>query len=841
MAGKIFSTTYQSPLKMIHENLILTKEGYVWAYYRIVPQETNFNNREKLESYKRKWTNVFRKTLPRFKEFEFFMIPKDKQLASRFEMLQPDLAKDSFLLGTSYMNRTIEKLRSELGEITSPEFVLGVRLSDVYSNDNPVETVKRVADDVSDSVLLWLGKKQPVDMEILLKVKQIEDELYRALRSQRAIRLREAETVYLNRYNYIRNMEHDVEFESLHKERITDTFLDPTTDVGFLHLRADIGESVTAMLPIANFESVNIAGNHLFQLAQQMQFPVELRYKAYYVDPSGIRGFASKVSGKKRQLTAEAKATLEAGDPLSDKTKLGLQGADRIENELDKKEPILDWMPCFVVSGNTKKQCQVRGDSLIAMMDKLGIRVVRPSGKQLELFYRGLEGKNLEGQRDYLHTSNGETLAESLFAVTNNVGTDAGWYIGRTDYYDESETLLDSIRASRNIVLYNFLVANQGVARAMTDSPHIALTGETGKGKSYATKMIFFYSSFMNVKTLYIDPKQEVRKQFEAAMRNPILQQKYPAFLKHLQSFHYVTLDANDTHNHGVLDPIVFLTGVDAKDTAQAMINSIYDLRNKEEVETALNQSLDRVIELRELGQKVGFLTVIRELQASKEEKVKRAGDLLWSKINNSTLQLGFSDGSTDGLDLTKNVTVLEVAGLDLPDQETVMADYKEANKKSVCLMLPLGKFCEKFGNANKQEYTMEIFDEAWIFEKARGGKQILKSMQRVGRSFCNILVYSTQSVKDTRDDKGTSSFGTIFAFDWKDERAEILSHVGIENSEKNQAMLSKMKKGQCLFRDIYGRVAKLSVHNLFEEWDFAMKTVERTASSAAEEKFAYA
>ncbi|MHC5250719.1 ATP-binding protein, partial [Enterococcus sp. LJL90] len=579
--------TYQSPLKTIHNNMLLTKEGYVWAYYRVLPEETNFGNLDKIEEFKRKWTNVFRKTLPRFKEFEIFMFPKDKQLTSRFEDFQKDLAMESYALGTEYMNRTIHSLKENLGEITEPDFILGVRLKDVYSNANPVDTVKRVTADVTDKVLVWLGKRQVVDMEIFSKIKNLEEELFRSLRSRKAIRLTEDETVYVNRYNYIRHMEHDAAFEVRNKERITDAVIDPVSDVGFLHLEADIGKSVMATLPIANFESINISNNHLFQLAQKMGFPCEIRIKACYVEASGLTGFSSKVSAKKRRFTNEAQDTMQAGDPVTDKLKLGLQATDRLENEIDKNEPILKWMACFVIGGKDVRQCRVRGDSLISTMDNIGIRVVRPTAKQLELFYQELEGKSIENQRDYMQVSNGQTLAESLFAVTNNVGTNAGWYIGRTDYYDETDSLKESIKASRNIVLYNFLVANQGQERAMTDSPHIAITGETGKGKSYLTKMIFFYSSFMKVKTLYIDPKQEVRKQFQRTVNDPYMQQHYPSFLKHLRSFHYVTLDAKNPKNHGVLDPIVFLKDVDAKDTAQAMISSIYDLKDKEEVETA--------------------------------------------------------------------------------------------------------------------------------------------------------------------------------------------------------------------------------------------------------------
>ena len=133
--------------------------------------------------------------------------------------------------------------------------------------------------------------------------------------------------------------------------------------------------------------------------------------------------------------------------------------------------------------------------------------------------------------------------------------------------------------------------------------------------------------------------------------------------------------------NHGVLDPIVFLNGVEAKDTAQAMIQSIYNLDNREEVETAINEELDKVIEERELGEKVGLLTVIRRLHDYEDQVIQRAAKLLFSKIQNSILHLGFSDGDSNGLDLNHKCTVLGIAGLNLPEPHVPVKDYSEANK----------------------------------------------------------------------------------------------------------------------------------------------------------------
>ena len=153
--------------------------------------------------------------------------------------------------------------------------------------------------------------------------------------------------------------------------------------------------------------------------------------------------------------------------------------------------------------------------------------------------------------------------------------------------------------------------------------------------------------------------------------------------------------------------------------------------------------------------------------------------------------------------------------------------------------MFALGRFCAKFGAMNRDVKTFEFFDEAWIFTTAKGGKAILRSMRRVGRSFNNILGLMTQSVYDIKNEEDHGNFGTIFAFDEPAEREEILKHIGVEVTKDNIKVLGNMRTGQCFYHDIQGRVGTIGVHSLFEEWTKALQTVKKTASSQAETEFA--
>src|SRR5699024_9510023 len=95
---------------------------------------------------------------------------------------------------------------------------------------------------------------------------------------------------------------------------------------------------------------------------------------------------------------------------------------------------------------------------------------------------------------------------------------------------------------------------------------------------------------------------------------------------------------------------------------------------------------------------------------------------------------------------LTNKVTILEVLGLEMPRAETHSNDYSATQRKSVMLMMSIGIFCELFGLRDREESTVVLFDESWIFNSSNNGRAIIKSMRIVGRSFNNTLIIVTHS-----------------------------------------------------------------------------------------------
>ncbi|WP_273715840.1 ATP-binding protein, partial [Leuconostoc mesenteroides] len=92
-----------------------------------------------------------------------------------------------------------------------------------------------------------------------------------------------------------------------------------------------------------------------------------------------------------------------------------------------------------------------------------------------------------------------------------------------------------------------------------TTSPNIMITGKTGRGKSYLTKIILKIIQLSNAKAIYFDPKQEMRKWYSAVLNDKTFKADYPDEYALLNNVRFVTLDVSDKTNYGVLDPFIVI------------------------------------------------------------------------------------------------------------------------------------------------------------------------------------------------------------------------------------------------------------------------------------------
>lgn len=824
------------PLKRTYENIMLTDNGSIYSYYKLSPEIISRANLSQKKEYKNKFVSLL-DDLVKYKDIHLKMLPKNMNLTERFEILANDYDDNYREVAEYYGREAISLLEQELNQITRYEFYIGVRIDKVYSEMEDIkDTIKNAFNSVTDKIANSLGYDIQTSDKYFNQFETVEKSVFNALRLFEVRRCTEDELNYLIRYNFLGNVKHYVEEESSYRgtSQIANAILD-TTEKRLIKIDT---ENTTVYKSILVLESTDYLMNnlHIFENLQSQGFPLEIDLKFKPVDKAT---FDLKIGHQIRSKEYEVQDEYLSNSKLKDDTKRNHYLMDRLDNEHSQNKKFVEWILTITLSDTDKDRLLKQVILVKKELKKQNINVLPPVADQLQLFYLMLQGVDLGVYKNWVQTTTTEALSEVLFGVGQKLGMEIGFYLGRIDRFVKSAKLLkDNIYSSRDIVLFHPMIANKGISGAKTDSPHIAITGKTGKGKSFLAKILYIQSLMLNVKTLYFDPKSEMEKWFNQITKNEESRRKYPLFVDLLESIKYLTIDYTKPENFGVLDPVTFLSGAEAIELTNAMFDEVIDLSRNIKVETALMKAISQVVDMKEQGYQVGSLDIIKILQQDEDKDISDTGDNLFEKTQNGMLKLLFYDGSNKTLSLNNKSTILQVYGLDLPNANDSKDTYTDTQGKSLLVMQILGKFMSLFGS-NVDEETIIFIDEAWSFSTSKIGKATKKALERIGRSMNNALVFITQSVFDIKDENNVSgNYGSIFAFDEEQEREYILEHLGLENNSVNMDILSNMVKGQCLYKDIYGNVAKLSVHSLFDEWTQAFKTVEKSEVAYAEERF---
>ncbi len=203
--------------------------------------------------------------------------------------------------------------------------------------------------------------------------------------------------------------------------------------------------------------------------------------------------------------------------------------------------------------------------------------------------------------------------------------------------------------------------------------------------------MIFLSVALQKVKTLYIDPKRELRHHYLEVINSAEFERLYPERKKQLESFNFVTLDSSIPSNHGVLDPIVVLDKEQAVEVAKHMLEFLLQAVDDVSIEpkTAITEAINAIVDKRHQGEMIGFKQVIERLKDDPSPGIASVGRYLSSIISNSILELAFSDGHIKGLDYDAKVTILEVTNLKLPKDDTtgfgtIFAFYEKSEREAI-------------------------------------------------------------------------------------------------------------------------------------------------------------
>ena len=811
-----------------HGNLMLRSNLDVYAMYEIPETIVNTVDITLKNEFKELVSDTL-SDLEIFGGFEVSTIPFSTEATHNYKFLEQDLAEDTKPVGLYLMKRQAEELKKQIGETSQDRFFLTIPLRNNHVSLDFKDGLKTAITDFSNRVMATIGSDVTFDEDWYERFEELNHEIYQTLLPLNGYMPKQDQTIFVNNNHYLRGMSVDRELEIIQIENNIDNFGSAGVsfeNYGILTLSDGAQTTYLAILPIAIPPS-NLSYNHFIERRRLLGFDTEVQTKAIFAKKNGFNSMQQRANRAKQKHKKTNEDIAMRNGIVRDE----IGQAEALSEDLVKKsnrgETIISYLQSMFVYDDDYDRLQEKIKIVMRNFKKANIELARAKDDQIYLFYKHrLTEPLFENERRYLQTTTMAGFAESLFFTGQKVGSDVGLYMGRVDSrYDRwSGGYKEAPQNSRNLVYYNLLQANKlDVEGKISFDGLVKVTGQMGMGKSFFVKQMFVMNSILKTKLLYFDPKAEVRKQFMKVLHEYESQGIYPEICDYIKQINFVTIDARNSENHGVLDPLVFLTGQEAKNLIISMIGEFYDLKQNEQFEKELLQMIEKYLVLRENGEKVGTKNIMEALTKSETDRVRITAELLLEKMSNSTLSLCFSDGQNKAISMSKRISIIEVTGLELPTSETSIT---ENQRQSLVALYALGQFCYKFGSESKKE-SITFIDEAWFFNITDVGREIIMKIRRTGRSFNNFLVFVSQSHKDSNSELDDTGFGTLFSFNSPTETDLILDTHGIVKSEETRKWVSSMSMGQCLFTDPFGRTERITIDGIVSEINPLCDTIE--------------
>ena len=811
-----------------HGNLMLRSNLDVYAMYEIPETIVNTVDITLKNEFKELVSDTL-SDLEIFGGFEVSTIPFSTEATHNYKFLEQDLAEDTKPVGLYLMKRQAEELKKQIGETSQDRFFLTIPLRNNHVSLDFKDGLKTAITDFSNRVMATIGSDVTFDEDWYERFEELNHEIYQTLLPLNGYMLTKDQTIFVNTVQYSRGMSVDKELEVIQVENNIDNFGSAGVsfeNYGILTLSDGAQTTYLAILPIAIPPS-NLSYNHFIERRRLLGFDTEVQTKAIFAKKNGFNSMQQRANRAKQKHKKTNEDIAMRNGIVRDE----IGQAEALSEDLVKKsnrgETIISYLQSMFVYDDDYDRLQEKIKIVMRNFKKANIELARAKDDQIYLFYKHrLTEPLFENERRYLQTTTMAGFAESLFFTGQKVGSDVGLYMGRVDSrYDRwSGGYKEALQNSRNLVYYNLLQANKlDVEGKISFDGLVKVTGQMGMGKSFFVKQMFVMNSILKTKLLYFDPKAEVRKQFMKVLHEYESQGIYPEICDYIKQINFVTIDARNSENHGVLDPLVFLTGQEAKNLIISMIGEFYDLKQNEQFEKELLQMIEKYLVLRENGEKVGTKNIMEALTKSETDRVRITAELLLEKMSNSTLSLCFSNGQNKAISMSKRISIIEVTGLELPTSETSIT---ENQRQSLVALYALGQFCYKFGSESKKE-SITFIDEAWFFNITDVGREIIMKIRRTGRSFNNFLVFVSQSHKDSNSELDDTGFGTLFSFNSPTETDLILDTHGIVKSEETRKWVSSMSMGQCLFTDPFGRTERITIDGIVSEINPLCDTIE--------------
>ncbi|EOI24572.1 ATP-binding protein [Enterococcus faecalis] len=804
------------PIKYIENNLVFNHEGECFAYFELLPYNYSFLTPEqKLQVH----TN-FRQLIAQNREGKIhaLQISTERSIRSIQEKSKETVTGRLKDIAFQRIDEQTEALVNMIGDNqVDYRFFIGFKLL-VNEEEVSLKNLKKSAKNTLTTFFRevnqkWMGDFVVMPQDEVRRYTKMADLLQAKIERRFHIRpLDKNDFGYLIEHLYGKETSSFEEYEfplplkKLKHQTLVKRYdlLKPTRSLieenqRYLKIQNEETTSYVAYFTIDSIVGeLDFPSNEIFYYQQQQfDFPIDTNMNIEIV---ANKKALSTVRNKKKELKDLDDHAWNSDNETGNNVLEALEDVNELEAELDQtKEAMYKLSYVIRVAASSYEELKRRCNEIKDFYDDWSIKLVRPFGDMLGLHYEFLPSSK-RYINDYVQYVTSDFLAGLGFGASQMLGETEGIYIGY------------NIETGKNVYLKPSL-ASQGVKGSVTNALASAFLGSLGGGKSFSNNLLVYYSVLFGAQALIVDPKAE-RGNWKETL------------LDMADEINIVNLTSEEK-NQGLLDPYVLMKRKkDAESFAIDILTFLTGISSRDGERFPLLRKAIRSVTQKEIR---GLWLVIDELREDDNPLSHSIADHIESFTDYDFAHLLFSDGTTENsISLEKQLNIIQVADLVLPDAQSNFSDYTTLELLSVAMLIVISTFALDFIHSDRTKFKIVDLDEAWSFLQVAQGKTLSNRLVRAGRAMNAGVYFVTQNADDLIDEKLKNNIGLKFAFRSTDsqEIKKTLTFFGVDpNDEDNQKRLRELENGQCLIQDLYGRVGTIQVHPVFEDLFHAFDT----------------
>ena len=796
------------PIKYIENNLVWNNEGECFAYYELIPFNYSFLSLEQKDAVH----DAFRQLIAQNRDGKIhaLQISTESSIRAAQERSKKSVTGRLKEIACAEIDEQTENLVASLGDTqVDYRFFLGFKLVVTDKELSVKDVGKQVKNVLSDAMNAisssFMGDFVFMPNDEIRRYSRMEKLMENKLsRRFKVRRLNKNDFGYLLEHIYGRTgtAYEDFAFTLPLKKRKRDTLVKKYDLIKparclieekqrYLHMKSEDSESYVAYFTISDVVGeLDFPSSEIFYYQeQQFDFAIDTSMNVEIITNKAA---LHTVRNKKKELKDLDNHAWENNSETTNQVAEALDSVDELESVLDQsKESMYKLSYVVRVTAPDVEELKRRCNQVRDFYDDASIKLVRPIGDMMGLHNEFIPASK-RYMNDYVQYVTSDFLAGLGFGATQMLGERDGIYLGY------------NVDTDQNVYVQPARAA-QGVKGSVTNALSGAFLGSLGGGKSLSFNLLTYYAVLNGAQALILDPKSERDRWKE----------KLPEIADEINIVNLTS----DEENKGMLDPYIIMRKT--KDAESLALDVLTFLTGISSRDGKLFPVLRRAVRAVTNSETRGLLRVIDALREDGSETALAIAEHIESFTDYDFAHLLFSNGKVQQtISHEKQLNIIQVADLVLPDKDTAAADYTTIEMLSISMLIVISTFALDFIHSDRSIFKMVGLDEAWAFLNVAQGKTLANKLVRAGRSMNAAVYFVTQNAGDVADENIKNNIGMKFAFRSTDinEIKKTLEFFGLDSEdENNQKRLRNLENGQCLFQDLYGRVGVIKFHVMFD------------------------